>query len=481
MAKRYEDRLEASENALASRTDLPPALKQYFMGPRGNFYNQELGGSIPDMFAGTGSITMDQARKIWETSPDKQYKNTSFEAWLQSDTNPFRADASGNVVLDPAKHTQETPLPADKEGFFDAVGGFLNTPVTKLIAGGLGVGAGIGALGLGTGAGAGLGGEFGWLAGAPEAVSTGAAAGAGTGWQDILNQGVYPVSGDPSIIGQGIGGEVDFANSWFPDGTNMPGLSGESMFPAGQNFNVGGAAYGLDAAGGLSPMATDFAGGLVPAGAAAAGAPDWLKSILGMSTPAAAVAGGLSQLTGEEISPGFVSALGGLAGLGLGYYGPGGAQDQQQQVERMYQDYSSMGAPYRAELQKLSADPSSFFSSSPYQQALDYGMQARARALSADVGNPILNQTAKQELANFGGAFGLDAYNQRWNQLANAGQLGSNQAASLGLGGVNAMGQANQTLGAGLQSVFGQNPDYTGIAADILRQYGLGSMLQGRG
>ena len=115
------------------------------------------------------------------------------------------------------------------------------------------------------------------------------------------------------------------------------------------------------------------------------------------------------------------------------------------------------------------------------QGALEQSNQAMARSLSAKVGNPILNPTALQEMNNYTTRGLLDAYQNRWNSLANAGQLGTGSAANLGMAGINNMGQANKTIGAGLQSVFGSQPDYQQLAVELLRSNpGLGTMLSSR-
>jgi alpha-D-ribose 1-methylphosphonate 5-triphosphate synthase subunit PhnG len=71
---------------------------------------------------------------------------------------------------------------------------------------------------------------------------------------------------------------------------------------------------------------------------------------------------------------------------------------------------------------------------------------------------------------DFSGKFGLDAYNQRWNQLSSAGQLGLGATPSLGLANVQAQGGTTNALGAGLAGLT--TPSYS--LEDILKNRGTG-------
>ena len=148
-----------------------------------------------------------------------------------------------------------------------------------------------------------------------------------------------------------------------------------------------------------------------------------------------------------------VLSKGGSAVLGLA-----GASQQAGAQKDLANEWLNLGAPYRASLAELNANPQSFYSSPMFQGALQQGSDALSRSLSAKVGNPILNPTALQEMQNYTTKGSLDQYNNRFAQLANAGQLGLGPAATFSGQAANSTGNIYNAAGAGLQSVFGQDP-----------------------
>lgn len=174
----------------------------------------------------------------------------------------------------------------------------------------------------------------------------------------------------------------------------------------------------------------------------------------------------LKSTLGIDVAPGTLDLIGKGLGLGLGVYG---SNKQADATKSLADQYMSMGAPYRTSLAQLEANPEGFYKSPLVQGALQQGSDALARSLSAKVGNPILNPTALQEMQNFTTRGLLDAYNNRFSQLAGAGQLGVSQAAPLGVQANQAQGTTYNALGAGIQSVFGNQRDYTGELLDMLR------------
>lgn len=157
--------------------------------------------------------------------------------------------------------------------------------------------------------------------------------------------------------------------------------------------------------------------------------------------------------------------LGKLLGTGLGALG---ASKKEDATSDLYKTFLDMGAPYRASLASLEANPSSYYKSPEVQGALQQGSDTLAKSLSAKVGNPILNPTAMQEMQNYTTNGLLGQLNQRRNFLAAAGGLGTSQAANLGSQAAQANVGLYDVLGAGLRSVFGNQRDYAGELLDIL-------------
>jgi len=188
------------------------------------------------------------------------------------------------------------------------------------------------------------------------------------------------------------------------------------------------------------------------------------------SVPSASNAAALSKLLkdqfGIDIDPSTLGLTGdALSGL-LGLYG---ANQQSKSAENLYNQQLALGAPYRAELANLNSNPSSFYSSPMFQGALQQGSDAMARSLSAKVGNPILNPTALQSMQDYTTRGSLDAFNQRFNQLSSAGQLGLGAVPSLGTNAISAQGGVANALGAGIGSLTDNTPDYTAQLMNLLR------------
>lgn len=305
----------------------------------------------------------------------------------------------------------------------------------------------------------------------------------------------------PTLSG-GASGGVNFADSFLPTlteagatgaanfgplssiGDMISGLSsGGSLISSG--LGGVGAGLGTIAGGGVSGMGalTDIlqtvgsnTGPLeFGAGGSGGGILDAIKSALGGSGGGGAAAGGGSAL-GNALGLGqqgsnLLDLLGNLAGAGLGIWN---AQQQADAADDLYDRFFALGEPYRQQLADLNANPSNFFQSDIVQGALQQGSDALARSLSAKVGNPILNPTALQEMQNYTSRGLLDAYNNRFNQLASAGQLGVSQSAPLGLQAVNAQGDVGYTAGLGLKSVLGnQNNQAQQLGQALMRQFGL--------
>lgn len=268
---------------------------------------------------------------------------------------------------------------------------------------------------------------------------------------------------DPSLQGQvreytpasydrnqkiGIGGILALTGAGLAyGGLGAGGLAGTEV-AAGGAMDMGvGLGGELGAWGGITPLATTAAG-------------------TGAAGTAASALSSLLKQAGIDASPGMLDLIGKGLGLGLGVYG---ANQQANSTEDLYNRFFDLGAPYRASLASLEANPEGFYSSPMVQGALQQGSDALSRSLSAKVGNPILNPTAMQEMQNFTTRGLLDAYNNRFSQLSSAGQLGVSQAAPLGVQSSNAQSGVYNALGAGASSLFGNQRDYTGELLDLLK------------
>jgi hypothetical protein len=344
------------------------------------------------------------------------------------------------------------------------------------------------------------------VAGAAEGAA-GAAGAATGGYEQTFNLGTQsnPLSiptNEFSLAnaGQGYGG-VSTAGQGLSLGANSAGgLIGEAaanlatqggvalsdLATAGIGAGTGaGLGLQLPAGGAITNTAANLAGAAGTTLPTTTGVGSGIGSGVNIATNAAGAGAGLGGATtaassllkmfndqfGTNLTSGDLDLIGKGLGLGLGYLG---SKEQADAMQNLYNQQVSLGAPYRAELAKLNTNPSSFYNSDMFKGALQQGSDALARSLSAKVGNPILNPTALQEMQNYTTKGSLDAYNQRWNQLSSAGQLGLGAVPSLGSAAAQASGGTYNALGAGLGSVFGNQRDYAGEFLDLMKRNGFG-------
>jgi len=372
-------------------------------------------GDMSGVAPGT-ALTPEQVQQMFSTFQAGKYTDGSESMTLQqylADPRSAIRSENGQYVYRP-EAMQGDFMAKDQESFLESFGPFA---LAAGLMGGLPMATAMGAFGAGGAAGAGSGGLGGASLGAEELF---------TGLNSLVPGG----SGVAEAIAAGAGGA----------GANMGGsLAADEFLNTMSNFVPGGS------------------GAAEAAAAVGAGA--------GAASGAGTAASALSKFLG--IDQGTLDMIGKGLGLGLGVYG---ANQQADASKDLFDQYMGMGAPYRAELQNLNANPSSFYSSPIFQGALQQGSDALSRSLSAKVGNPILNPTALQSLQDYTTKGSLDAYNNRWNQLASAGQLGVSQAAPLGQQSNQAQGTVYNAFGAGLQSLLGNQRDYTGELIDLARQ-----------
>lgn len=161
---------------------------------------------------------------------------------------------------------------------------------------------------------------------------------------------------------------------------------------------------------------------------------------------------------------GLMQLIGKLGGTGLGV---AGAKDRQSALESIAAQSAGMGAPYRAQLAGLYADPGSFLSSPEVQIPVQQGTDAAARALSVQ-GNPFGSPRAMQEIQNYSANQLFGRLGQEKDRLAGFGGLTAyNQAApGQAVGAALSRGGIYDALGSGVQDVFNPQPSL----ADMLKQ-----------
>jgi hypothetical protein len=128
-----------------------------------------------------------------------------------------------------------------------------------------------------------------------------------------------------------------------------------------------------------------------------------------------------------------------------------GANQQAGAFGDLANKYLDMGQPYRDKL-LASYQPGFSMADQPdFQNALDIGAQAAARATSAKVGNPVGNPGAYSEMEKYiSGSLALPALNTYRSQLGTFGQFGTNQAGTAQMGEIQSQGGMYDALGYGL-------------------------------
>lgn len=141
----------------------------------------------------------------------------------------------------------------------------------------------------------------------------------------------------------------------------------------------------------------------------------------------------------------------------LGYLG---SRKQTQQIQQQAKDYSEMGAPYRARLADLYANPGSFLTSPGVQIPVQQAADIRARALSTKFGNPALSPNAEQDLNNYTANSLYSRLGEEKDRLAGFGGLTFyNQAApNAATNAINSQGNEFNALGAGASDIFNPQP-----------------------
>jgi hypothetical protein len=424
-------------------------------------------------------MSQEEVQKVWENL-HTGYKDfgLDFNTYLNDPRSAIRQE-NGQYVYRPENVTDYWAGINDGNfGFADLAKGFLTTPsiTAPLMALGGGI---LGMEGIiGSAAGQMGSSAFPTFLGDAAAGVGGAAAGAAGSlpanyWNMVADSGQIATDVAPGLWETA--GQVantlppaEFGSSFAPtltQGTTAAADLGWNLGMPTMSPGMAGTAAGAAALGGaatsfggpLGNMVVDGAGnisqGLVDLGNSAVDLAPGTGGPGGTPPTNSTIPGQVARTTIGRLLSGqggiddYLAAIGLLGGTALGVKG---AKDQQDATKELYDNFYKMGQPYRDSLSALNSNPSSFYSSPQYQGALDYGTQAVGKALSAKGGNPWGNETSKQAMLDFSGKFGLDAYNQRWNQLSSAGQLGLGATPGLGLANVQAQGGIPNAVGAGI-------------------------------
>lgn len=289
----------------------------------------------------------------------------------------------------------------------------------------------------------------------------------------------------PAILGgvalAGMGGLLPGTTSIF---------GGTPAFAGGASGGTiaGGASGGgaLAGGGGLTAAETVALGaaGAAPGASGAFNVADFIKTgaingVPGALPPALPAASGIPWstlasggsalsriLSGEATDDDWLSTLGTVGATGLGLYG---ANQQADAYGDVAQQYLGLGAPFREKLLQSYAPGFSMADQPDFQNAMDVGAQAAARATSARVGNPVDNPGAYAEMQKYiTGSLALPQLNTYRSQLGSFGQLGTNTAGTASMGEASQTGGMYDALGSGLASLTKPKNPYEDLMKGLL-------------
>lgn len=256
----------------------------------------------------------------------------------------------------------------------------------------------------------------------------------------------------PAFTGGASGGTIAGAAS---GGGSLAGLTAAEAAALG-----GGGALAAGAGGGADLAAQQAIDGSMQSiydAAAAAGVPGYDAALAsGVANTATNVAGAASNALGRIIdgtatSSDWTQVLGGAGSALLGVAGSNAQADAYSDVANKY---LALGAPYRDKLTASYAPGFSMADQPDFQNALDVGAQAAARATSARVGNPVDNPGAYAEMQKYiTGSLALPQLNTYRSQLGSFGGLGVNTAGTASMGGASQAGGMYDAIGSGLASL----------------------------
>lgn len=299
------------------------------------------------------------------------------------------------------------------------------------------------------------------LAGAGPTVAADAAAfgagGALGGGATGLELGALGGIGGAGAVGAGLGTSV--INSAFPGAMELAGsLGNATSVPNFSNYINSGSLNGSTATTPPPIPGAEAVGNGVglteaaQAGSAATGATSAIGRILG----------------GNATASDWASILGTVGATGLGL---AGANSQSNALKDVYNQQMSMGAPYRDMLAQSYQPGFSMANQPDFQNALNIGADAAARATSAKVGNPVDNPGAYAEMQKYiSGSLALPQLNQYRSQLGTFGQLGTNTAGAAALGQAQSQGGTYNALGYGLGQLTQPDNPFKGLLSQFGKQ-----------
>jgi hypothetical protein len=175
-------------------------------------------------------------------------------------------------------------------------------------------------------------------------------------------------------------------------------------------------------------------------------------------------------LSGAATNDDWLSVLGGAGSTLLGVLGSNAQADAYGDVA---QQYLNMGAPYRNLLQQSYAPGFSMADQPDFQNAMDVGAQAAARATSARSGNPVDNPGAYAEMQKYiTGSLAMPQLNTYRSQLGSFGQLGTNTAGTASMGEASQTGGMYNALGYGLGQLTRPQDQTSGLLNQLLGNSG---------
>jgi hypothetical protein len=330
----------------------------------------------------------------------------------------------------------------------------------------------------GAGEGAALGGEGVAASGAAGAGFTDAAAAGASGLGETIGASEFGLSGATAGNLAGTGGLSSSAGLGLGSGSGAGGIglgsgaagaaamgagSGALLTPAlAAGAGIGAGAYGLGSGGG-GLTAAESMGGVATGGAGAPSVPPGSGSLASRI------------LDGTATTADYLQGLGTVGSAALGLYG------QNKQIDALSANadkYLAMGAPYRDRLNASYAPGFSMADQPDFQNALDVGAQAAARATSARVGNPTGNPGAYADMQKYiSGSLALPQLNNYRSQLGTFGQLGTNTAGSSDTAAAGATGNYGD-VGLALGALTGQKSPYENDLAKLLQGYGMNQLKQ---
>lgn len=204
------------------------------------------------------------------------------------------------------------------------------------------------------------------------------------------------------------------------------------------------------------PAATELAGAL-PAATGAAGA-------AGAVSNAASAGSALSRIMdGSATASDWTSVLGNLGATGLGL---AGANSQSNALKDVYNQQMSLGAPYRDMLAQSYQPGFSMANQPDFQNALNLGADAVARATSTKANT--FDPGAQMEMNKYvSGNLALPALQNYRSQLGTFGQLGTNTAGAAALGQAQSQGGTYNALGYGLGQLTQPDNPFKGLLSQF--------------